>query len=89
MSIYHLVYATHLSFKKSDIFVATSPELHVVYPQWTTVVVIELLVWLLNCFVATEMIVVLNYTYKTKQKLNCCLTHWQTKTMAAELRFAS
>ena len=31
--------------------------LHEVYPRWTTVVVIELLAWLLNCCVVTKLIV--------------------------------
>ena len=33
------------------------PKLHVVYSWWTTVVVIELLLCLLSCFVVTELIV--------------------------------
>ena len=35
-----------------------SPQLHVVYSWWTTVVVIELLSCLLSCCVVTELIVV-------------------------------
>ena len=50
MSIYHILYATHLYLKKSNLFVAIYQQLHIAYAQWTDVwlfnysgVVIELL----------------------------------------------
>ena len=75
MSIYHLVYATHLYLKKSDIFVAIFPRAACSLPSvnyccghWATCVVIELMAWLLNCCVATEMIVVFKLYIQNKTK---------------------
>ena len=67
MSIYHLICSTQLYLKKSNVFVAISPQLHAVYSRWTTFVVIELLAWLLNCCVVTDCISEL-FAQNTKQK---------------------
>ena len=57
------------------------PQLHVVYSQWITVVVIELLAWLLNCCVITELINIIFpdlYTQNTQinKKLTISLFYW-------------
>ena len=53
--------------------------LHEVYPRWTTVVVIELLAWLLNCCVVTKLIVFSElYTQNT-----------QTKKTVSSIRFST
>ena len=58
------------------------PQLHVVYSQWITVVVIELLAWLLNCCVITELINIIFpdlYTQNTQinKKLTISLFYWE------------
>ena len=65
MSIYHLVYSTHLYLKKSNVFGAISSQLHEVYSRWTTVVVIELLTILVIELLCGHWFSFLNYAHKT------------------------
>ena len=53
--------------------------LHEVYPRWTTVVVIELLAWLLNCCVVTKLIV-----FSALYTQNA-----QTKNTVSSIRFST
>ena len=53
--------------------------LHEVYPRWSTVVVIDLLAWLLNCCMVTKLIVFSElYTQNT-----------QTKNTVSSIRFST
>ena len=54
MSNFHLLNATHLYLKKSNVFVAICPAAACSLRSMNKCVVIELLVWLLNCCVVIE-----------------------------------